>query len=173
MKIKFNNIQDLSDARYAAAAMAEWIGFTIGVLPIAKVQEIIGWCAGPKLILELNQEADLDTIKSWVTILPVDGFECNNAQKELLTQEFPEANQWDWILTDSQDLPEENHQYSHSSAELNKTNHIVNISEYVNNPSIPASFNWGNISVNCYPEEEVGMKNFDNLTDLFEKLEIF
>ena len=53
MKIKFNHIQDLSDARYAAAAMAEWIGFTVGDLPLSQVQEIIGWCAGPKLTLEL------------------------------------------------------------------------------------------------------------------------
>ena len=51
MLIKFNNIKDLSDARYAAAAMAEWIGFSVGELPIQQVQEIIGWCAGPKITL--------------------------------------------------------------------------------------------------------------------------
>ena len=30
MLLKFNNVRDLADARYAAAMMAEWIGFTVG-----------------------------------------------------------------------------------------------------------------------------------------------
>ena len=76
MKIKFNTIQDLSDARYASAAMAEWMGFAVGGLPIDKVQEIIGWCSGPKLTLELPSTNHLETAISWCTILPVEAIEC-------------------------------------------------------------------------------------------------
>ena len=76
MKIKFNHIQDLSDARYAAAAMAEWIGFTVGDLPLSQVQEIIGWCAGPKLTLELPNRDLKDMAISWCNILPVEAIEC-------------------------------------------------------------------------------------------------
>ncbi len=76
MKIKFNSIQDLSDARYASAAMAEWMGFAVGELPVDKVQEIIGWCSGPKLTLELPSVDQLETAISWCNILPIEAIEC-------------------------------------------------------------------------------------------------
>lgn len=184
MKIKFNNIQDLSDARYAAAAMAEWIGFTVDALPIAKVQEIIGWCAGPKLILEVNSNIDFETIKSWITILPIDGIECPENMIDTIKSAYPESSQWDWIIQCSEPtkMAKENPStttYMHHVATPNVSvasnqDHIIfNISELLSNPDIVIENGWENISINCQKEEVVGMKNFDNLTVLFEKLDIF
>ena len=184
MKIKFNNIQDLSDARYAAAAMAEWIGFTVDALPIAKVQEIIGWCAGPKLILEVNPIIDIETIKSWITILPTDGIECPENMINTLLSIFPESSQWDWIIqcNESENIsikkPSDStylHYTSTSNAKTqsNPDQTIFNISEFITNPDIIIQNGWENISINCQKEEVTGMKNFDNVTLLFEKLDIF
>lgn len=73
MKIKFNNIRDLGDARYAAANMASWIGFSAGAqnsLAPAKIQEISAWCAGPELVLEIAEGMPEAEIISILHVLP-------------------------------------------------------------------------------------------------------
>ena len=79
-RIKFNHVQDLNDARFAASALAEWVGFAINgpkAIAIELSQEIIGWCSGPKLILEVH-EASIEQIETYINILPVNGIECSN-----------------------------------------------------------------------------------------------
>jgi hypothetical protein len=58
-RIKFNGVTTLSEARYAAAAGAFWIGFPMdGSLPAARVQEIAGWLQGPELVAEYKAWPD-------------------------------------------------------------------------------------------------------------------
>ena len=55
-RIKFNGVTTLSEARYAAAAGAAWIGFPMdGALAAAKIQEIAAWLQGPELVGEYAQ----------------------------------------------------------------------------------------------------------------------
>ncbi len=172
MKIKFNHIQDLSDARYAAAVMAEWIGFAIdGSFAIApeKIQQIIGWCSGPKMIIEVYGEPNPLKIKSWFDVLPIDGIECEPQQYETLREIFHQT-ELQWIVRNTNTV---SNAFTHSQiCEINE-HHIINILEPTN-----AIAEWilanqpTAISLNCNPELELGKKDFDAMNDFFETLEI-
>ncbi|MFN5888934.1 MAG: hypothetical protein ACK448_00915 [Bacteroidota bacterium] len=192
MKIKFNHIKDLNDARYASSALSEWVGFSLNELPLSKVQEIIGWCAGPKLALELTEEPMLETAISWCTILPVNTLECTADSFDFWQQKIPNANQYEWIiasknLTDLRSLQSQNHPsacYHYLPDSLNQIteeckeqslfpNLIVNISKFQSNPAAIANLSLQAISIDCLPETTLGEKNFENTTELFEILDIF
>ncbi len=189
MKIKFNQIQDLNDARYASSALSEWVGFTLNQLPISKVQEIIGWCAGPKLAIELTEIELLDTAISWCTILPVNTLECKAESFSFWMQNIPNAQNYEWIVNshDLHHLNTDNFKeipsvYFHFlpqsleqvTPEIIKTpNLIINISNFQSNTSILASLSPELISIDCVPETTLGEKNFELTTELFEALDIF
>lgn len=162
MLIKFNNIKDLSDARYAAAAMAEWIGFSVGELPIQQVQEIVGWCAGPKITLEVSTHETLETVQSWCTLLPVEAIEC--AQNDL--------NFWKQNLSaDYQYIVQTSAIQSIALGDPNVTINKVNPNEQ--SASDIKALNLEAISLDCEKEMVVGMKNYDLWNDLLETLEIW
>ena len=162
MLIKFNNIKDLSDARYAAAAMAEWIGFSVGELPIQQVQEIIGWCSGPKITLEVGTPETLETVQSWCTLLPVEAIEC--AQNDI--------NFWKQHLSaDYQYIVQTSDDQSIALGNPNLTINKVNPAEQ--SASDIKAFNLDAISLDCEKEMVVGMKNYDLWNDLLETLEIW
>lgn len=53
-KVKADCINNLTDARYFAAAGVEWLGFRISEdMPIEDVQVIIDWVDGVKVVLEI------------------------------------------------------------------------------------------------------------------------
>lgn len=192
MKIKFNQIQDLNDARYASAALSEWVGFTLNQLPIGKVQEIIGWCAGPKLTVELTQANNLETAISWCTILPVNTLECAAEEFDFWHTHIPNPQQYEWIVSSTRtqafisfaNHPNNNvyfHLYAlniedvHSFLELvpNQENAIVNVSNLLNELQQIVDLSLCGISINCEPEIILGEKNFEKITELFELLDIF
>jgi hypothetical protein len=189
MKIKFNQIQDLNDARYASSALSEWVGFTLNQLPISKVQEIIGWCAGPKLAIELTDIELLETAISWCTILPINTLECKAESFPFLIENIPNAKNYEWIVNspDINQLNADNFKeipsvYLHFLPKsldqftediLRTPNLIVNISDFQSNTSIIASLSPELISINCEPETTLGEKNFEQTTELFEALDIF
>jgi len=172
MKIKFNHIQDLSDARYASAVMAEWIGFAIDgsyAIPPEKIQEIIGWCSGPKIILEIYGEPNPLKMKSWFDVLPIDGIECNEKHYNTLKEIFHKEN-LEWIVKhkDAADSL-----WSHSPFFNDANNHITEINE----PN-EESAKWAldvqpaAISINCTVEQDLGRKDFELFNQFFETLEI-
>jgi hypothetical protein len=153
MNIKFNHIQDLGDARYAAAMLANYIGFAIdgefAVAP-ATVQEIIGWCAGPKLILEIHETPDISKIQSWIDVLPVDGIECSQNHVETLKSQFEHLN-LEWLI-------------------LNNTFPIITPSkesaQTVLNQSIDT------FSIDCFKETQLGQKDYELWNDFFDLLDL-
>jgi len=164
MIIKFNKIQDLGDARYAASCMAEYIGFSMlgeEALPVGSIQEIIGWCAGPKVILEVS-DSEIYTIDSWVNTLPIDGIECSIERLEELRNQFPDIQLW--IIKENDD--------SRTLLNNNSTK-LVTI-----RPSIESARNMNisaiqGISIDCVREVETGRKDYSDWNDFFEELEIF
>ncbi|MCC7298110.1 MAG: hypothetical protein IT244_07225 [Bacteroidia bacterium] len=170
MKLKFNNIRDLADARYAAAAMAEWMGFSVGAvdsLPIGKIQEIIGWCAGPKLVLEVDPSVDIVVVQSYLTVLPVDAVETTVAHFANLNTLPEMEGVTSIILTDSGNVD-----LSHSSNPGNGT-HIENISLKLENANEIVEANPYAISIDCREAENPALKNFDDWNDFFEVLGVF
>lgn len=162
MKIKFNHVQDLSDARYAAAAMAEWLGFRVGEIALSRVQEIIGWCTGPKLTLELQNPELKETAISWCDILQVDAIECSFDDLQFWQKTFTNKH-YEWIVNHGNEstviLPEP------------ITIHCIDLS--TNTAEKIKEANYQAISLTCEKEQVVGMKNYDHWNKLLETLEIW
>lgn len=150
--IKFNHIQDLGDARYAAACLADFIGFSIdsefSISPQA-IQEIIGWCAGPKVILEIHDSPNFEKIESWLNILPIDGIQCQEQHLSLIKNKFPDVGIWFTF-----------HDFEPVKISLESAKKIINENKI-------------QFSVNCFKESETGKKDYSEWNDFFETLEIF
>lgn len=162
MLIKFNNIKDLSDARYAAAAMAEWIGFSVGELPIQQVQEIIGWCTGPKITLEVSTPETLETVQSWCTLLPVEAIECAQNDYNFWKQNL--SAEYQFIVQTSAN---ESIAMGDPHVTISKVDPAVQSASNIKALHLEA------ISLDCEKEMVVGMKNYDLWNDLLETLEIW
>jgi hypothetical protein len=171
--LKFNNIRDLSDARYAAAAMAEWIGFGIGhedSLNAAKIQEIIGWCAGPKIILEIAENTDATVLSSYLDVLPVDGLELLSADLIRLENVLSLSN-LQIIIYGDPGVVSGDEIITHSSKSHSNANHIQQVLRETTDPGILRSANPWAISVDCFSVQDPALKNYDTWNDFFEALE--
>ncbi len=150
--IKFNHVQDLGDARYAAAALADYIGFSIdgdfAISPQA-IQEIIGWCAGPKVILEIHDSPNFEQIESWLNILPIDGIQCKEDQLSVTQNQFPDVGIWMTF-----------HDYTTVVTSPESADEIIESNQL-------------QFSINCFKETETGKKDYSEWNDFFGKLEIF
>ncbi len=170
MKLKFNNIRDLADARYAAASMADYIGFRIGgqdELSASAIQEIIGWCAGPSVILEIADHVDIDKINALLNTLPVNGIETSEHRFAELKEAIA-APDLIWILnTDNT-----GDWISHSKSLLNRINHFSQVEPSAEMAeSVAKTEPWG-ISLDCFESVSTGIKDFSDWNDFFEALEI-
>lgn len=157
MKIKFNSIQDLGDARYASAAMAEWMGFSIDgekSIPVQQVQEIIGWCSGPKIILEID-EPNIDKINAWMNIIPVDGIQCREELELELKPHFPEIK--DWLLKSKNGSLYDQEQELVAVVPSQETAH-----ELINRSPV-----FG-IHIDCHKETSLGKKDYGDWNDFFD-----
>jgi len=172
VKIKFNNIRNLADARYAAATMAEWIGFTVGLpdsLPIGKIQEIIGWCAGPKMVLEAAEGIGSDILFSFLQVLPVDGIEVEKSDFKRLHSELIDAPVF-WIVK-SEDTIENT--FSHTLHLVSQSNSICRILPKTSFPHAILDCNPFGISVNCEDADLEDSEKLEVWNKFFEDLEIF
>lgn len=164
-QIKFNNITDLADARFAASVMAEWMGFSVGKptdLSIPQIQEIINWCSGPKLTLELEPNLAASQVFTYCNALPVEAIECNLEQYQALTQ----LQGIEFILT--QPGPH----ITHLTKEVN-SNNITKITEL--NPDFITDNEVENFSLTCIPAPTglaAGEKDFEDFYVFFEALGI-
>lgn len=169
MLLKFNNIRDLSDARYAAAMMAEWIGFEVGGaqdLSPAEIQEIAAWCAGPKLVLEVQPGTDTALVSSLVDVLKADAIECEAADQPALGDALQGRIQ-EWIVRGNGGPATCWH---HSAELLDGQKTICRIQTgAVTAADIEASGATA-ISLDCFPAASTGIKDFGDWNDLFEEL---
>ena len=172
MHIKFNNIRDLADARYAAAAMAEWVGFTVGKadsLPVGKIQEILGWCSGPKLVLEPDASVTWDMLQAYLSVLPVDGIECTELQFQTWAEQ-PEMQSLSIILLGENSTGSISHSAQPAAAGVA---HIWNITAALSQPEKVTDQQPFGISVDCTESEELMSKNFDTWNYFFEAIGVF
>lgn len=167
-KIKFNNVQDLSDARFAASAMAEWVGFSISgdkALSAESIQEIISWCSGPKLILETSNES-IEKINSFLDVLPVNGIECSPVRFQELKTAFPDVQEW--IVSGEDSMGQISH-----SANWQLHAHINTITPSSEMAQLILKENPFGFSINCEKETEIGKKDLSIWHDFFEELDLF
>lgn len=176
MEIKFNKVKDLSDARYASAMMAQWVGFEMfgpDALPIASIQEIVGWINGPQLILELNTKETVteSRLLSWMDVLPVKGFECNPVTFKAFSEK-DEFRNLIWLITETTDQTGSD-VFTHSP-ELTLNSPERHIVKLTLNEQYDKSVleNYKGISIDCEPAENPALKNYEYWNNFFEELEL-
>lgn len=176
MKIKFNNIRDLNDARYASAKMAEWIGFSVGAadsLSAAKIQEIVGWCAGPAVVIELMDEISVESILSFLDVIEAHFIEVSERDYHRLVDN-PGLQHIEWIVKTSSEIAFPVKGWRHktlkriSGAEPNTIYNIDKVSiedikEHL--PELSA------ISLSCIDPAANREKNYSHWNDLFDFFE--
>ncbi|MES2559113.1 MAG: hypothetical protein V4590_05200 [Bacteroidota bacterium] len=197
--IKLGNITNLSDARFAAAAGATYIGFCFDptnenyIAPI-KAKEIIDWVTGSSVVGEFGDQS-MEEIRDISELLNVDVIEVNNTllPDELLSLGKPvikkiNVNQFNTAQLQTEidayeKVADAFHIYADSSTEKYDCDQLValcsshqiiwglnlNVSNVLN---ILASFKPFGINLVGGSEEKAGMKDFDELNDLFDALRI-
>lgn len=194
-KVKFSNVTNLSDARYAAAVGIEYIGFCFDKLsadyiaPI-KAKEMIDWITGSNIVAEFGNQS-IEEIKDISELLQVDVVELNNT---ILPDELPEIGKAIIKKIDVNQLNKEQlanelaayskycdafHVYASTQpenydceqlVELCKNYQIIwglNISTQTVMNTLD-SFKPFAINVSGGSEEQVGIKDFDELNELLE-----
>ena len=81
-KIKLSEVNNLSDARFGAAAGFDYLGFCFNPLspsfiPPVKAKEIIDWVTGPFMVGEFGEQT-VDEINQIAELLQLDMIEVNN-----------------------------------------------------------------------------------------------
>lgn len=196
-KVKFSNVTNLSDARYAAAVGIEYIGFcfdtasTDYIAPI-KAKEMIDWITGSNIVAEFGHQS-LEEIKDISELLNVDAVELNN---NILPDELPEIgkaiikkidvnkytkDQLEKEITAYAKYCDAFHLYASGKpenydceqlVELCKKHQIIwglDVSKQTIINTIN-SFKPFAINVSGGTEEQVGIKDFDELNELLEMI---
>jgi phosphoribosylanthranilate isomerase len=195
--IKLGNITNLSDARFGAAAGATYIGFCFDpenenyITPL-KAKEIIDWVTGSLVVAEFGNQR-LDEIKDISDLLNIDVVEVDNKllPDELLRLGKPIIKKIDVSEFDTTSLQTEIdayknvadafHLYSTQTTEHIDTNQLQSLCKEVNIMygltinldnvlTIIESFNPFAINVSGGQEEKAGIKDFDELNELLEKI---
>ncbi|MES2778953.1 MAG: hypothetical protein V4651_03550 [Bacteroidota bacterium] len=197
--IKLGNITNLSDARFAAAAGATYIGFCFDpsndnyIAPI-KAKEIIDWVTGSSVVGEFGNQS-LEEIRDISELLNVDVIEVNNTLlpdellglgkpviKKINVNQF-NAEQLQTEITAYEKVADAFHLYADTSSEKYDNEQLVALCQShqviwglqldVNNVlNILSTFKPFGINFVGGSEEKAGMKDFDELNDLFDVLRI-
>lgn len=173
-RIKFGSVTNLTDARYAAAVYADWVGFCFipghprYIEPI-KAKEIIDWLSGPSMVAELGNLMP-ETMMSALEILMIDTVQVTDAGAALAWQEAGFQVIWDGIIPNDEStlhicLPNE--------AQI-KENEIVDLSslsldEIKKNWLTPPPFA---IQLTGGDESAAGIRDFAQIDEILELYEL-
>jgi phosphoribosylanthranilate isomerase len=197
--IKLGNITNLSDARFGAAAGATYIGFCFDpqnenyITPL-KAKEIIDWVTGSSVVAEFGNQT-LDEIRDISELLDIEVIEVNNTllPDELLslgkavikkinishlnnTQLQTEIDAYKQVA-DAFHLYESSGASQYDSSQLKQlceTEKIIWGLEINLENVLPIieTYKPFAIQVSGGQEERVGIKDFDELNDLLDKIAI-
>ena len=196
-KVKISNVTNLSDARYAAAVGIDYIGFCFDpasenyVAPI-KAKEMIDWLSGSHIVGEFGNQSP-EEIKDISELLNIDVVEVNNRilPDELLHIGKAIIKKIDLAEYNDEQLKNELQAYSSVCDAFHlfhsKSNHephtLVNLASTfqiiygfeitpTSVKSVIDTYKPFAINVSGGIEEKVGIKDFDELSDLLEVITI-
>lgn len=197
--IKLGNITNLSDARFAAAAGATYIGFCFDpqspfyIAPI-KAKEIMDWVNGTSVVAEFGEQS-LAEIKDISELLNVDAIEVNNtlSPDELLSLgkaivKKIDVNQFtieeiETEIAAYHSVADAFHLYASNKPERYDCDQLVKLSQQVkiiwglhftkqNVTNIIEAFKPFALNLEGSEEEKTGIKDFEELNDLIEVITI-
>jgi phosphoribosylanthranilate isomerase len=198
-KIKFGNITNLSDARFAAAAGIEYMGFCFDPLnanyiPPIKAKEIIDWTTGSNIVAEFGSQT-LDEIIDISELLNIEVIEINNS---ILPDELKQLNnaiikKMDIGIQSAVDIKKQLdayknevdvfHFYTSVDTKNVDTEYIIQLCEEykiiwglpIDLSTITQTINTFNpyaINISGGMEEKAGIKDFDELNDLLDLIRV-
>jgi len=198
-KVKLGNITNLADARYAAAAGVDYMGFCFEpgnenyIAPI-KAKEIIDWTTGSSIVAEFGNQS-LDEIKDISELLNVDVIEENN---RLLPDELKgldkavikkiDTDQFDTLQLKTEieaykNVADAFHLYASSGKTTIEADALKALcGDYQvmwgfdlsldNVNDVLEAFKPFAINLSGGVEEKAGIRDFDEMNELFEKISI-
>jgi phosphoribosylanthranilate isomerase len=200
VKIKLGNITNLSDARFAAAAGIEYMGFcfdtnNVNYIPPIKAKEIIDWTSGCFVVAEFGNQS-IGEIMAITEMLNIDIVEINNLllPSDINEIDKPIIKKIDISLLNKETLTAEITSFSNkvdafhlfASHENNSitAEHLKEICGHhkiiwgINTSSktikqIIANYQPYAINITGGDEEKTGVKDFDELNNILDVLGIF
>ncbi len=200
VKIKLGNITNLSDARFAAAAGIEYMGFcfdtnNVNYIPPVKAKQIIDWTSGCFVVAEFGNQS-INEIMAITEMLNIDIIEINNnlLPNDLVEIDKPIIKKIDISLLNKESLTAQITSYSTKvdAFHLFASNDNISISnEQLKEICASNKIIWGlntssktikSITETYHPyalnitggdEEKTGVKDFDELNDILDVLGIF
>jgi len=200
VKIKLGNITNLSDARFAAAAGIEYMGFcfdtnNVNYIPPVKAKQIIDWTSGSFVVAEFGNQS-IHEIMAITEMLNIDIVEINNhlLPTDLAGIDKPIIKKLDISLLNKETLTAEITSYStnvdafhlfacheNNSIPAEQLKEICAINKIIwgintsskTIKSIIETYQPYALNISGGDEEKTGVKDFDELNDILEVLGIF
>lgn len=161
-----SDINNLSDARYCAGMMVDYLGFNLDKISVEDFREITQWIEGT-IVAEFN-EPNVDKINAIIDEFKLDYVTLN-------TNDIPEGINAKVILISDK----ENKKCEFQIVDQNKLSEVMNSNVLVSGDYKPneldSILNRQNIKGICLKggdEIRPGQKDFDELADILESLEV-
>ena len=198
-KIKFGNITNLADARFAAAAGVDYLGFcfdtkNLNYIPPIKAKEITDWITGSNIVAEFGDQS-IDEINTISELLSSDVIELNNhilpdeltqLDKAIIKKIDVNGFSMDGLKKEMEaykNFAELFHMYSSSDNEFSDRETMIELcSQYKiiwgfhinagNAVNIISTFKPYAVNISGGMEEKTGIRDFDELNELLEKIQV-
>ncbi|MBX2893949.1 MAG: hypothetical protein KF763_00800 [Cyclobacteriaceae bacterium] len=184
-KVKAGSITNLSDARYCAGMGVDWIGFPAAEVSPTQFIEITGWLSGPQWVIELYEQPwplpEQYPVTIWQCV--VNDFELaldypGSLMVLISIQQWPEVkqrllanrNRIDclvvFLFTDTMDVDKA------TLAEIQQYFSVLIDLKFTTYP-LSEIITWPNAGINVHGsnEQKPGLKDYEQLADVLEKLE--
>jgi hypothetical protein len=153
-------IEDLTIARYIATREVQFAGFKVNRNNKTAIKEIIGWIEGPYIIIEVDESDFIDEVG-----MTMDAHYIHDIVND------------DWIKGNldcpipSPSILQLDHQSELDSVQINTGDIYIDCKKYDLN--LVDQLNSASCGLVIYAgtEESVGIKSFDELDDLFDRIE--
>jgi phosphoribosylanthranilate isomerase len=194
-QIKLGGVNNLSDARFAAAVGINYIGFSFNpsnpaYIPPIKAKEIIDWTSGSHIVGEFGEQ-DLEEIQTISELLNIDIIELENnfLPDELGSFELPiikkislidfNPEMFNQLVNAYSNKVQAFHFYDWENLLIQNQSLLNEVKEQVFLDLNSSLNNWKQILEEIKPfgihlsgenEEKTGVRDFDELNDLLEQL---
>jgi phosphoribosylanthranilate isomerase len=175
--VKAGSITNLTDARFFAAYDVNFIGFNFDpqspdYISPQNALAIKGWITGPKIVAEFANQ-DIDNIKNIIQFFEPDFVEVDESFIETILPELQLLNMPVIVRTNQLRSPSEDVTYYITS--ITNLQQIKDVSKFIFDLSdatelLPELNDISAIQLKGSPETEVGVKSFDQIADILERL---
>lgn len=184
MIVKVGKVTNLSDARYCAGMNVDLLGFVTvenqeNYLAPAAFQDIRGWLSGPQIVAEIYGLSSASELAEIIEGYKPDYLELSEKELPLVDSSLPLILRWDKNELDKiTSIPNlyaliVDKTQVNSLAKLKTTTKLLVIAENVNEvEEVSSKAAVKGIVLNGTQEESPGLKDYDHLSEILERLEV-